>query len=93
MRFRWNGAPLGEKTIYQIMSKHISDGNTDGSLRPGMEWAATSDDDAFSTVIQWLYHRIPATRGRPVVAELLTVWLLLLRDQTLGAWGRITWSA
>jgi hypothetical protein len=33
------------------------------SQRPGMEWAQSSDNDAFSTVMQWLYHRLPRAAG------------------------------
>ncbi|KAL6761490.1 exostosin-like glycosyltransferase [Haematococcus lacustris] len=61
MRFRWNGLPLAERDVAKIVRDHKGRGHplTD---RPGLEWAQTADGDAFSTVMQWLYHRIPHTR-------------------------------
>jgi hypothetical protein len=40
------------------MSRHRQE--KDGKLPhvKGMEWAQTADDDAFSTVIQWLHSKI-----------------------------------
>jgi hypothetical protein len=47
--------------------------NAGGTLpkHEGIQYAHSSDDDAFSTIIQWLYWRIPYTRGQPRPNETL----------------------
>lgn len=42
----------------QVMQKHREQQGGTLAQRPGMQWAQTGDDDAFSTVIQWLYSRM-----------------------------------
>jgi hypothetical protein len=40
---------------------------------PGVEFANSRVDDAFSTIMQWLHWRIPFTRGVPRLEEKLYV--------------------
>eukprot|EP00798_Chlamydomonas_sp_ICE-L_P023547 gene23547-9071_t len=70
-RFRWASGPalLRETLYHQDKNKHkVQDaGSALGHVKnPPPFKGDPSTDDAFSTIIQWLHSRIPATRRAPI---------------------------
>ncbi|GAX75784.1 hypothetical protein CEUSTIGMA_g3227.t1 [Chlamydomonas eustigma] len=63
-RFRYMGLKMIETEVDTILKRNAI--NAGGTLpkNEGVEKADSAVDDAFSTIIQWLYWRIPFTRGK-----------------------------
>ncbi|GIL48810.1 hypothetical protein Vafri_5227 [Volvox africanus] len=62
-RYRYLGVKMAVRDAEHVVSEHRE--RNGGFLRPnpGVQYAANSVDDAFSTIIQWLYARIPEVHG------------------------------
>ena len=62
-RFRWQGLPLAEAEVLKTFSTYTTEQG--GELRDkvyGRQYATSSVNDAFDTLMQWLHSRIPHTR-------------------------------
>ncbi|GFR49991.1 hypothetical protein Agub_g12137 [Astrephomene gubernaculifera] len=63
-RFRYLGLKMADADAAAVVSEHRA---TNGGLlrpNPGAQYAASRVDDAFSTLMQWLYARIPDIQGK-----------------------------
>lgn len=66
-RFQFGSMPLYGDATQRIVDDNLrSAGHEDPPLSlPHVFRGNLTQDDAFQTIIQWLYHKIDETRGRP----------------------------
>ena len=62
-RFRYVGTTFATQNAKQILEHNRIDGGGTLAFLEGRQYAGTDTDDAFATIMQWLFHRIPHTRG------------------------------
>lgn len=62
-RFRWSSGVMVTAEVKQLAEYHLLQaGGQFKDTVPGRQFASSATDDAFSTLMQWLYARIPFTR-------------------------------
>mmetsp|Transcript_28884 Transcript_28884/g.77805 ORF Transcript_28884/g.77805 Transcript_28884/m.77805 type:complete len:776 (-) Transcript_28884:785-3112(-) len=59
MRFKWSSHQLVQDHVSKIMESNQIQRRAD-LTGPGIKWAPTGENDAFSTVMQWLFHKLEA---------------------------------
>ncbi|EFJ51205.1 acetylglucosaminyltransferase [Volvox carteri f. nagariensis] len=62
-RYRYLGVKMAQRDAVEVVNRHRE--MYGGQLRPnpGVQYATSHVDDAFSTLMQWLYARIPEVHG------------------------------
>ena len=65
-RFRYNSVRLAQTDSRRLLNENTGQagGSSGVKVNAGMEYADTDEDDAFSTIVQWLHSRIPDIVGK-----------------------------
>ncbi|KAG2424765.1 hypothetical protein HXX76_014189 [Chlamydomonas incerta] len=66
MRYRWLGVKMADKDAREVVSGHAAQNGGAVRPNPGAQFGAVREDDAFSTLMQWLYARIPEVTGKSI---------------------------
>ncbi len=62
-RFRYLGVRLAHIDVRTRLEQYKSEHDGAAPRNPGTEYFLSPQDDAFETIVQWLYERIPYVRG------------------------------
>ncbi|PNH08220.1 hypothetical protein TSOC_005208 [Tetrabaena socialis] len=71
--FRYLGVTMAMEDAVGVVADHSSKNGGVQRPAPGAQFAASPVDDAFSTIMQWLYARIPDVhRGTTTAGAVVT---------------------
>ncbi|KAG2432501.1 hypothetical protein HXX76_008846 [Chlamydomonas incerta] len=62
-RYRYMGLRMLDDSARSLMWGYRADAGGKAPRTPGSEYSTSRQDDAFATILQWLYHRIPEVHG------------------------------
>ncbi|KAG2432503.1 hypothetical protein HXX76_008848 [Chlamydomonas incerta] len=62
-RYRYMGLRMIEDESRRLQRAYQQDAGGKAPRTPGSEYSTSRQDDAFATILQWLYHRIPEVHG------------------------------